>query len=256
MVAHAVNMGLYRPGGPVQGLTQKDEWRAIGYEVVLGDFSRAGAPVMVTRSEETNAHPLDKDANLRALSEEVGPILETKRCSSTREEQSWIADQIWRDLERGFRAEDVLVVALDDGYGSTRYLTELKTVLENRGVLAHIAQGDVFRTAGRVTLSSVFRAKGNEAHRVYACRFELATTPVQDRSEVHARNAAFVALTRSKLWVRVSAGGDAPVLEEVHSAIENMPFLAFQAFTRASLKRPLEFADEPQDQAELFATPG
>ena len=137
-------------------------------------------------------------------------MIETHAFDTEAEERAWIVANIERDLEIGFRAEDMLVVALDNGYGSKQYLRDLAALLGQRKVNAYVAEGDTFRVAGAVTLANVFRAKGNEAHRVYACRLELGTKAFEERTEVHARNGAFVAMTRTKLWVRVSAGRTSP----------------------------------------------
>ena len=62
-----------------------------------------------------------------------------------------------------------------------------------------MAEGETVRVAGAVTLAIAFRAKGNEAHRVYACRFELGTRQIEEGTAAQARNGVFVAMKRTKL---------------------------------------------------------
>ena len=40
MTAHAINMGLFRQEGVLQGVTTKNDWQKLGYEVISGDFSQ------------------------------------------------------------------------------------------------------------------------------------------------------------------------------------------------------------------------
>jgi superfamily I DNA and RNA helicase len=88
-----------------------------------------------------------------------------------------------------------------------------------------------------VTLAKIFDAKGNEAWKVYAARFDWATRPLAWRGEeeLHKRNQAFVALTRARLWCVVT-GKEGPIFEELRRAIEQSPELVFPAF-RGPLKR-------------------
>jgi superfamily I DNA and RNA helicase len=89
-----------------------------------------------------------------------------------------------------------------------------------------------------VTLANIFQAKGNEAWKVYAARFHMATRPLAWRGEeeLHKRNQAFVALTRARLWC-VATGLEGPVFEELRRAVAQAPELVFPAFNRRSLRR-------------------
>ncbi len=96
----------------------------------------------------------------------------------------------------------------------------------------------IFRQEGCVTISNIFRAKGNEAWKVYACRFDRATKPLKGihETEMHKRNEAFVALTRARIWC-VATGLESPIFAELQHAINQYPNLTFPAFNRNSLKR-------------------
>ncbi|MCJ2544224.1 hypothetical protein [Thermostichus vulcanus] len=50
MAAHALNMRLLRPGGPLQGVTQKEQWEDLGYQVLEGDFRTVGSSITLTRT--------------------------------------------------------------------------------------------------------------------------------------------------------------------------------------------------------------
>lgn len=121
-------------------------------------------------------------------------------------------------------------------------LLELQANLQGNGVDSYIAGLDgnssTFRKAGHVTISNIFRAKGNEAWKVYACRFHYATLPLEwkQENELHKRNEAFVALTRARVWC-VATGIDSPIFDELQQAVNQYPKFTFPAFNKGSLKR-------------------
>ncbi len=110
-----------------------------------------------------------------------------------------------QDLQLGFKPDDIFITAIGGDY-ERQYMQDLKNALVQAGIEAYIAGVDggpsIFRVAGKVTISNIFRAKGNEAWKVYACRFHYATRPLawKQETELQKRNEAFVALTRAKVW--------------------------------------------------------
>jgi superfamily I DNA and RNA helicase len=246
MTAHAINMGLFRKGGALQGVTEKNDWQDLGYEVISGDFSlasvKAGKTVTLTRLSDTSPHPIDREDF--ELKDTVGSSLTIKPCSTEYEEREWIAKQIANDIKQGFDPWDIIVTALCGDY-ERDYLLELQADLQGNGVDSYIAGLDgnssTFRKAGHVTISNIFRAKGNEAWKVYACRFHYTTQPLgwKQENELHKRNEAFVALTRARVWCVVT-GVDSPIFGELQQAINQHPKFTFPAFNKGSLKRLTE----------------
>jgi len=245
MVAHALNMGLLRQDGALQGPTDQENWRNLGYTIREGNFRAEGRPVTVTREAEASPHPVDQ--NDFQHRDSLGDILKYKFFNSQEEEQSWIADQVKRDLETGFRPEDILIAALC-GDHEKDYHRDLKSFLERVGVPACIAGidcgRDTFRLPDMVTIADIFRAKGNEALRVYACRFHCATQPLEwkQETEIQKRNEAFVALTRARVWCIVT-GLRGEIFEELKQVRAQSPNLSFPAFNRNSLRRVLDDVD-------------
>ncbi|EDZ94306.1 conserved hypothetical protein [Limnospira maxima CS-328] len=249
MTAHALNMGLFRPGGALQGVTNQKNWQDLGYEVIGGDFSdasvAAGKMVTITRTLTESPHPVDS-GSFKTI-DSVGSLLSVKTFSAEQEEQQWIAKQVKADLDAGFNPWDIIVVALSGNY-EKQYLQDMKTALQHGGVPSAIAgvdtdvdyrrAPDIFRKAGCVTVSGIARAKGNEAWKVYACRFQYATEPMswKNETELHKRNEAFVALTRSRVWCVVT-GLDSAIFDELKTAINQYPNFSFRAFNQRSLKR-------------------
>jgi len=245
MTAHAINMGLFRSDGPLQGITTKKEWEKLGYTVLNGDFRKIGQDITITRDEKTRKHPVDQNDNLLQA---AGSLLFIKTFSDETQEQEWIAEQVAKDLQQGFAPSRILITSLE-GEHQTQYFAQLQKALSNREVQSIIAgvdtNPDVFRKEDRVTIASIYRAKGNEAFKVYAGRFHYATRPditvpieAQDfrLKQLRKRNEAFVALTRTRAWCVVT-GLEDPIFDELQKASEQYPNFIFPAFNQATLAR-------------------
>ena len=246
MTAHAVNMGLFRKEGALQGVTDKKDWADLGYEVIEGDFTdssvKSRKSVTITRLDEESPHPIDKP-NF-TLQEALGSVLTIQTFSNEHEEIKWVAEQVAEDIKLGFDPWDIMITALG-GDQEKDYLSDLKKTLARYDIDSYISGVDnsqsIFRMDGCVTISNIFRAKGNEAWKVYACRFNYATQPVawKKENEIHKRNEAFVALTRSRVWAVVT-GIDSPIFDELEEANQQYPEFSFTAFNKNSLKRITE----------------
>ncbi len=237
MAAHAVNMGLLRKGEALQGLTTREDWSQLGYEVE-GNFLKAGEPVRLRRDSDARRHPFDVDEGLRRR---AGPLLVLQTFADEKAEQRWVAGQVAYDIrEKGLRPTDLLVTALV-GDDEKQYFDGLEACLRGLGVHCwrpgRERGSDDFHRDGHVTLATIFEAKGNEAWKVYAARFHYAMRPARrGEQELHKRNQAYVALTRARIWCVVTGLGS-PVFEELRQAVAQAPELVFPAFNRHSLKR-------------------
>lgn len=244
MTAHAINMGLFRQEKALQGVTDKEEWGKLGYQVLDGDFSdrsvQAGRKVTITRPDDKSPHPIDQQDF--EVKEAVGSSLIIQPFDSQQGEIEWIAQQVASDLKVGFDPCDIIITGPTGDYEND-YFQSLQSALSRQGVKSCIAgvntQRDIFRMDGHVTISTIFRAKGNEAWKVYACRFDYATKPLgwrQDETEMHKRNEAFVALTRARVWCVVT-GLESPIFDELRSCLEQYPNFSFPAFNKRTIKR-------------------
>lgn len=246
MTAHAINMGLFREGGPLQGVTRQNQWEALGYKILEGNFQSVGRPVTITRPDAESPHPIDQtDFELK---DALGSNLVIRTFSTEAEEHRWIAQQVANDIQLGFNPSDIIITALS-GDSEKEYFHQIKSALEEKGVRSYIAGVDggpnIFRIDQCVTISNIFRAKGNEAWKVYACRFNYATKPLlwKREEELHKRNEAFVAITRARVWC-VATGLDSPIFDELQKAINQYPNFTFSAFNKNSLRRINEEQNE------------
>src|SRR5690606_18195241 len=132
--------------------------------------------VTVARRRERSGHPADQPG----LDVPVAPngVLDVVSWQRERDQSRELARRVKADLEAGLEPEDLLVVPIDVGPSSLSAAFALRGALRDAGVPAAIAgedtKGKEFRKPGHVTIANVFRAKGNEAWKVYACNLHLA----------------------------------------------------------------------------------
>lgn len=240
MAAHSINMGLFRHGGALQGVTTKKDWEDLGYKVIEGDFRKAGENITITRLDENSPHSID--SRDFGLNDALGANIVANSFNSESEEQHWIVEQVSDDIKFGLmKPEDILITAISGNY-EKKYFENIKYFLKQQGIASYIAGVDgspnIFRVKGAVTISSIYRAKGNEAWKVYACRFNYVTQPLEwkKENELHKRNEAFVALTRAKVWCMVT-GLRSSIFSELQKTIEQGNKLTFPAFNKNLLHR-------------------
>jgi superfamily I DNA and RNA helicase len=249
-VAHAFNMGLRRRGGPLQGVTTRDEWELLGYRVE-GDFSQAsvaaGGEIVIERDQAACGHPMDDRAFATGASREGQ--LEILGVEDSEAAVAAIVEGIRADIDGGLEPHDLLVVPMP---GSRPGQQVLADALVAAGVPAFVAGTDKerssFRRTGYVTVANIFRAKGNEAWKVYATGLDAvdpARCPDAD-DELVRRNQVFVALSRARLWC-VAIGVEGPVLEELR-LLRAEPRIRFPAFNQRSLRRSIDHEESPQEQ--------
>ena len=105
-------------------------------------------------------------------------------------------------------ADDILVV-FTDAITFKSESSRLTLFLERLNITSHQAgltsSRDVFKVDDSVTLSGIYRAKGNEAPMVYVVN---ADECADGYNLERKRNILFTAITRSRAWVRVCGVGE------------------------------------------------
>ncbi|MFC6723432.1 ATP-binding domain-containing protein [Halobium palmae] len=89
--------------------------------------------------------------------------------------------------------------------------------------LAYTGDRSEFARPGETTISTVHRAKGNEAASVYVVGLDAVVAESRPRDRVQCRNEAFVALTRSRGWCTITgcdASSRTSVLDELEQVAE------------------------------------
>lgn len=220
--SHAVGLGIYGQH-IVQMLQDRGHWEDVGYVVEQGDFT-TGSPTVITRPAENS--PL----SIPAL-EPREELIKLYRANSFPEELDMIVVEVMRLLEQGLKPDDILIICLDDRNAKNYHegLTQrfAERSIGTHDVLNNPFSASTFRFEGRITLSTVHRAKGNEAPAVFVAGIDAVASGLSGRT---ARNRLFTAFTRTKCWLRISglAKYAGTLFDEIETALAKAPKLEFQ----------------------------
>ena len=237
--AHGIGMGLLRRGGMLTGITRMEDWKAIGYEIVVDEIPKINAPIVKNKQYQlakkiTIYRPPDNSLNL-VPKLWVNPVLEFEAYRSRQEELTALAEDILYNLKvDGLRpSREILVIVLGSGFEAMELETYTANFLMQQGIDIYIPstsscnllkvnkdnyQPDRFWCEGGVTVSRIHRAKGNEADMVYLVGFDCIA---KDESNLSLRNQLFVALTRSKGWLKLSGTGAYPMYDEMWRVMQS-----------------------------------
>ncbi|EPB6722209.1 DEAD/DEAH box helicase [Vibrio fluvialis] len=232
IAAHAIGLGVY--GQQVQVIDSVDSWQDFGYEVqsrAEGNFE-LNEHVKVHRSEDNSPILIHEPAN--------DLVKYNSGFSDTTEEVNFVANCIINDIQsEGLLPEDILVICMDDR-GCNSYFTQLDIVLNNRGITTNNTHANKysindFHVKGRVTLSTIHKAKGNEAYSVYL----IGCDAVCHNLNVRNRNLLFTAMTRTKGWLRLTAYRAAAdeLFHELETALQHCPNIVFNYPSEEGLQR-------------------
>ncbi len=216
--AHALGFGVY--GQIVQMLESAEHWEDVGYQVLSGPLA-IGEPVRVIRPDSNSPISIQDIDGFRLIDSAV--------CANVNEEIEWITNEIEKFIEAGLNAEDIVVISLDDRYAKS-YFRKISSALSGKGISSNNVIADPyneppFLIQNRVTLSTVYRAKGNEAAVVFAVGVESVSTHTRS-----GRNKLFTAFTRTKAWLRISGlgKGATDLVGELKEAKQNSPYILFE----------------------------
>jgi len=250
--AHVFGMGLLRKDGPIQFLPKKEAWEDLGYSVE-GTFD-IGKKVTITR-------PLKNSPNVIEQFSSPGELIRVKAFESKEDELSWIAENIDKDIKaQKLRPEDILVIGFPES-SSSRDLYKnfefLQSLLIGRGINSFVigkdVDRDIFRVPNSVTLSTVFKAKGNESAAVYIFNFE--NSELKDKI-IQSRNMAFTSITRTKGWCSITGSGQVmnELERELNIIISQYPKISFEIPDMAKIKRYLDNVDYEKRRARIKKT--
>jgi superfamily I DNA and RNA helicase len=236
--AHAIGMGLLRPEGMLTGITRKQDWERIGYEVT-GKFI-PGQQIALHRPPVNSPNPVSE------LWDE--PIIQFEMYGSRQEELTALAQKIEHNIFHDDLkpSREILVIVLGSLTEAMELENQVASALMEQGIDIYIPTAlelnelnpqwphhnpDHFWMEGGVTVSRVPRAKGNEADMVYVVGFDHVA---RNEADVSLRNQLFVALTRARGWVNLSGVGRYPMYEEMQRVLDSGDTFTF------TYKRPLK----------------
>jgi superfamily I DNA and RNA helicase len=237
MTAHSIGLGIYNQDGYMQVIDDKQVWDAIGYTVTEGSLNTAGEEIEIKRPEENSVSIATEIYN------GARPNLEYQAFEDRTAEIHWIAQQIEQDIKNEkVEPHDIIVISINSRK-IENFFIPLQRILFERGIPSIIPgvggiDRDKFGEKGFVTLSTVYKAKGNEAFIVYVMAFDYLYDYVEF---VLARNRAFTSISRSKGWCRITGiGGDMQrAITEIQATVDNIPYFRFKFPEKAKIQRKL-----------------
>ncbi len=198
--AHALGFGIYRDGPLVQYFDDPQLWNEIGYEAVQGDVEPGNE---VTLARRTDATP----AFFRELLDEEDAVI-FHNATSKVAQYEWVAASIFKDVTTEDIDPDDVMIIFPTAISAKTPSAELQRVLSKYEIRSHIvgtnsSSSEMF-VKGSVSISHVFRAKGNETPVVYVVNAQECEAKY---NQALMRNALFTAMTRSRAWLRVVGYG-------------------------------------------------
>ena len=236
--AHGLGLGLLRPQGLLTGTAWVEDWEMLGYEVILSNpklkekslvnaYLTTEETITLKRSEENSLNPM---AQLWKK-----PLIEFEAYHSRSDELIDLSDRLVYNLKiDGLRpSREILIIVLGIGWEAIQLQTYIANFLIQQGIdifipgtsdcnilkpSYHNAHGNQFWCEGGVTISRIHRAKGQGADMVYIVGLEQVAIA---ENNLNFRNQLFVAMTRSRGWLRLSGLGSYPFYEEVSQVIKS-----------------------------------
>ncbi|PSB05289.1 pentapeptide repeat-containing protein [Merismopedia glauca] len=224
VAAQAIAMGLARSQGSISGMIHPQDWMAIGYQI-QGNF--------LQRLPPASPHPileLSKSLPSTTLKE---PLLEFTTYITRQSELTALAANIFHNIhQEGIKpSQQILVIILGSYFEAAKLETEVANFLisqgidifipgtNNRNILQPEPQQrdpNKFWYSGAITISRIRRAKGNEADIVYVVGCDLIA---RQESALRLRHQLFIALTRTRGWVKLSGIGENRFYKEIGEVI-------------------------------------
>ncbi len=181
------------------------------------------------------------------------------RFESPAEQTEWVATAIHKDLTTDELRHHDIVVINPDPLTTRDEVGPIRARLLDLGVNSHVAgvdtSSDEFFSehADSVTFSGVHRAKGNEAGMVYVVNAQDCYGGKRNVASI--RNRLFVAITRSKAWVRVvGVGNRMRRLEAEYERLKSLDFSLQFTYPTETQRQQMRMVHRDMTSAERRLT--
>ena len=241
VMAHALGFGIYNDE-LIQCFEDKLSWEEMGYVVEEGDCIE-GEKMVISRPIENSPrnHRVADNYKLESLDD-------------FEKEVNFVCNSIENDIKNeGLKPEDIMVISLDDRYAKT-YFKKISVRLAEMNILSNNLSTDYFYRGfikeNCVTLSTVYKAKGNESAAVYVVGADAFENDKYDRS---MRNKIFTAFTRAKVWLTVSGIliKDKNLEQEIEKVKANNYKFIFDYKPRNKIESELKYKQNAKIKAEI-----
>ena len=224
-VAHGIAMGLLRNKGVITGSLDPQEWSAIGYKIV-GNWQK-DKEIKLIRERHNSPNVVNELWS--------GNIITFKSFASRQQELTVLAENIKENLNQDCLQPDreILIIVLGAYYDTIPLIKQTAIFLINQGINIYLPTQSTFNCwdtppeqrdydrfwySGAITISTIYRAKGQEADLVYLIGLDNIA---RNESNIYLRNQLLVALTRTKGWVNVSGISDYSLYRELRQLINS-----------------------------------
>ncbi|MGK7952696.1 MAG: pentapeptide repeat-containing protein [Xenococcaceae cyanobacterium] len=230
-VAQGISMGWFRPQGILSGFSDRKEWQKIGYQLV-GKLEH-GQKITLKSTHNNVLNPIE------ALWQ--GDLLEFNCYYSRQQELTALTDNIKYNLRRdGLRpSPEILIIILGSFNEAAELARQTAKFLIKQGITIYFPgtsnynllpretneyKAERFWYEGAITITTIHRAKGQEADMVYIIGADLIA---KAESNIYLRNQLLVALTRTRGWANLSGIGDYPLYTEIKQLLDSKDIFTF-----------------------------
>jgi superfamily I DNA and RNA helicase len=245
IVANAIAIGLLRKKGLLIKLRDNAEWSTLGY-TVIGDLD-SGNKITVTYNYSYAPNPI---AELKTQD-----LIEFKTYDSRQKELTALASRINYNLqqEQLQPSPEILIIVLGNFQDSTELQQLTAKFLMRQGINIYLPgnktynslpnnhqteRPDLFWYPGAITITTIHRAKGQEADLVYLIGLDNIA---REEHNPYFRNQLFIALTRSRGWAYLSGIDNYEFYQELAAVIESKN--TFQFTYQEDFSREINICD-------------
>ena len=222
-VANAIALGFLRPQGMLVNILDTEEWQTLGYQVKKQSLEEKKLILQYNSNNKINL--------LTELWQ--GDIINFKIYSSRLQELTALANRLKTNLEQEnlVLTRQILVILLGRGRDLSFLEQQTATFLMRQGINIYLpgynnynclenkqqkSQPNKFWWDGALTISNVYKAKGQEADIVYLIGLDNIA---KNESNIYLRNQFFTAVTRTRGWIYLSGIGEYEFYQELASVI-------------------------------------
>jgi len=239
VAAIALGFGIYSDK-IIQLPEEMVHWDDLGFKVLKGNYEK-NDHMEIIRPEKNS--PLIKNK----LLDENNTVIKCKVFwkEGLDGESKFVADSIINDLHEGLLPEDIMVISLDDRYARD-YFNAISAILIEHDIntydlLKQPSNNTDFMIEKHITLTTVYRAKGNEAGCVYIVG---VGSIFRNKHLIRNRNMLFTAITRANAWVTITGIGESALEfeNEMNKIIDNnyqLNFVMPDVHTLRTIQRKL-----------------
>jgi len=230
-IAFGLGLGIYNDK-IIQLPESIEHWEDLGFKVLKGDYTKDSKMEIIRPLENTlqiKNELLDKKNN----------AVKWKIFDELEDECEFVVKCIIDDLSNELKPDEIIVISLDNLSART-YFNYISSLLRKKNIKTfNLLEAPSFNTAftkeDHITLTSVYRAKGNEAGSVYILGVDRI---YENKDSVIERNKIFTAITRSKAWVTITGMKPEGILfeKEIQKIIKNDFKMIFKMPDRKELK--------------------